>query len=229
MAVKKKVKKLVKKTKKPVKKPSVKRKSRVVKKAAPTSIDQRLNRMESLLEKLVGQKHTAAPVSAASTLDSYSLEMLSRLPLFSRLNSAEIALAAQRLQEVQMPASELLFAEGDEGDSMYVVVSGSLEIFRQDVLGDRQIAVIRPGAMVGEMALIEGKPRSANVRAHEDSQLVEVSKAAFENIKREMPEIATKLQDELLHLISGRLRDTTEQLLAAKTIADQQKGRGKGL
>ena len=218
-------------SKKASKKPAKKAAAAPKKKAPATGLEARLARLETLLSRLV-EAGNAAPVVEQDALageQGNEVEFLSHIPLFSRLSRSEISAVALRLEEVRMPATELLFAEGDLGDSMYVVVSGSLEIFFQDVLGDRQIAIIRPGGMVGEMALIEGKPRSANVRAHEDCQLLEISKASFEGLKREVPAVATKLQDELLQLVSGRLRETTEQLMAARRLAEGAKGRGEGL
>jgi CRP-like cAMP-binding protein len=76
-----------------------------------------------------------------------------------------------------------------------------------------RIAEIKPGGIVGEMALIEGKPRSANVRAIQDSTVLSLARAKYEEFKDEQPAVATKLQDELLRLFSNRLRQTTEKMM----------------
>jgi CRP-like cAMP-binding protein len=75
-----------------------------------------------------------------------------------------------------------------------------------------RVAEVRPGSLVGEMALVEDKPRSANVRASEDCRLLLLSRSAYAELKKAHPQVATKFQDELLQLLSGRLRQTTEKL-----------------
>jgi CRP-like cAMP-binding protein len=96
---------------------------------------------------------------------------------------------------------------------MYILKQGVLEIFKKDLLGDVRIAEIRPGGLVGEMALVDGKPRSANVKAAESARLLSLSRAAYNDLKRSHAQVATKFQDELLLLISSRLRQTTEKLV----------------
>jgi len=110
-------------------------------------------------------------------------------------------------------AGSQLFSEGDVGDEMFIVVEGALEIFKKDFLGDLRLAEIRPGGIVGEMALIEGKPRSANVRALQAGVVLALSRAGYQRLKEEQPRIATKLQEELLQLFSNRLRQTTDKML----------------
>jgi CRP-like cAMP-binding protein len=88
-----------------------------------------------------------------------------------------------------------------------------LEIYKNDVFGAVRVAEVRPGGLVGEMALVENKPRSANVRAAEDCTLLQLSRGSYAKLKEAHPQVATKFQDELLLLLSGRLRQTTEKLI----------------
>jgi CRP-like cAMP-binding protein len=60
---------------------------------------------------------------------------------------------------------------------------------------------------------VENKPRSANVRASEDSRLLLLSRASYAELKKAHPQVATKFQDELLLLLSTRLRQTTDKLV----------------
>ena len=210
---------------KPKARPKTKAKPRP--KVAKISIEDRLERIEAALATLAAQpsqvvkpivrsQTPAAPPAASLPVHpagADTAEFLSRTPLFAKLSPPECAILAQHCQMKEIPAGAMLFAEGDFGDSLYVVKEGALEIFKKDVLGDLPIAVIRPGGMVGEMALIEGKPRSANVRAVEQGKLLFLSKAAYERLKRDSPQVATKFQDELLLLFSNRLRQTTEKLV----------------
>ena len=140
-------------------------------------------------------------------------QFLARTPLFAKLSALECGLFAQYLEPKALASGAVLFKQDDFGDAMYVVKSGVLEIYKNDVFGPVRVAEVRPGGLVGEMALVENKPRSANVRASEDSSLLLLSRGAYAQLKEVHPQVATKFQDELLLLLSGRLRQTTERLV----------------
>ena len=190
------------------------------------NIEARLGRIEAMLEKLISAPKAKAaasitmPAAGAGSgpvshgpANADTVAFLSRSPLFARLSPWDCAKLAEHCQEQSLDAGSTLFSEGDFGDSLYVIKEGLLEIFKKDGKNDLSIALLRPGAMVGEMALIEGKPRSANVRAVEASRLLSLSKPDFDQLKKSDPEVATKFQDELLLLFSNRLRTTTEKLI----------------
>lgn len=156
----------------------------------------------------------AAPAGAVTAApDTDTSQFLARTPLFAKLSAAECAVLAQYLETKTLPAGTVLFQQGDFGDAMYVVKAGSLEIYKNDVFGAVRVAEVRPGGLVGEMALVENKPRSANVRASDESRLLLLSRGSYAQLKQAHPLVATKFQDELLLLLSGRLRQTTEKLV----------------
>ncbi|WP_187275020.1 EAL domain-containing protein [Methylobacterium sp. WL120] len=74
-----------------------------------------------------------------------------------------------------VPAGTLLFAAGQPGDAAYLIVSGRLEVFLERPDGDLVLAQRGPGEIVGEMAILDKRPRSASVRALEDSALVAIT------------------------------------------------------
>lgn len=159
----------------------------------------------------------AAPLAPTSggvkaPVDADNAQFLARTPLFAKLTAAECSVLAQYLEAKSLAAGAVLFSQGDFGDAMYVVKQGALEILKNDVFGPVRVAEVRPGSLVGEMALVEDKPRSANVRASEDCRLLLLSRSAYAELKKAHPQVATKFQDELLQLLSGRLRQTTEKL-----------------
>jgi hypothetical protein len=153
---------------------------------------------------------SSGAVSAPVDLDA--AQFLARTPLFAKLSAAECGVLAQFLEAKALASGAVLFSQGDFGDAMYVVKQGALEILKNDVFGPVRVAEVRPGSLVGEMALVEDKPRSANVRASEDCRLLVLSRGAYAELKKAHPQVATKFQDELLQLLSGRLRQTTEKL-----------------
>lgn len=153
-----------------------------------------------------------APV-LASPSDPDTAQFLARTPLFANHSAHECTVLAQYLEQTSLAAGGVLFKQGDYGDALYVVKAGSLEIYKNDVFGAVRVAEVRPGGLVGEMALVENKPRSANVRASEDARLLVLSRASYAELKKAHPQVATKFQDELLLLLSTRLRQTTDKLV----------------
>jgi CRP/FNR family transcriptional regulator, cyclic AMP receptor protein len=186
------------------------------------AIEKKLVAVLELLEKgATAVKPVSQPRAAASPTfgapaepgNADTAQFLSRTALFANLSPQECAILASYCETKQVDAGQVVFSEGDFGDAMYVVKQGALNILKQDVLGDVRIAEIRPGGLVGEMALVDGKPRSANVRASEPTRLLSLSRASYHDLKKTHASVATKFQDELLLFISSRLRQTTETLV----------------
>jgi hypothetical protein len=193
----------------------------------------RLNSLEEKLEQLASIRTAAAPTrserAAAATpkdapvpvpapvlaapADPDTAQFLARTPLFANHSAHECTVLAQFLEQTSLASGAVLFKQGDFGDALYVVKSGGLEIYKNDVFGAVRVAEVRPGGLVGEMALVENKPRSANVRASEDAKLLVLSRASYAELKKVHPQVATKFQDELLLLLSTRLRQTTDKLV----------------
>jgi lysophospholipid hydrolase len=121
-----------------------------------------------------------------------ALDLLATSPFFSRLDRAVRAEIAEDLSMVNLIAGQVLFREGDPGDSMYIVESGLLEVHTKAADG-HEILLDRLDARssVGEMALLTGRPRSADVVAVVDSRLLKVSKTGFDKLIERHPPIAS--------------------------------------
>lgn len=106
------------------------------------------------------------------------------------------------------PAGAIVFEEGDPGSRMYVIRSGEVRILKR--VGAREIALARlgPGEAFGEMALLEGQPRSATAIVEADARLLEIDEAAFADLVRNNGEIALRL----LRRLSARLREANRQI-----------------
>ncbi|HYA28781.1 MAG TPA: Crp/Fnr family transcriptional regulator [Acidobacteriota bacterium] len=134
-----------------------------------------------------------------------STNLLSDLP--ERLSSSLLANA----KPVKLAAGELLFLSGDPGDGFYRLNEGLLKVSMVSPKGaERILAILGPGSIVGDMAVIDGRPRSASVSALRDCKLSFVSRSAFETIAAKNPEV----YKHLLSLLATRLRDT-DQVVAA--------------
>ena len=121
-----------------------------------------------------------------------------------------------KAREVVLKADHSLFMEGDEGNGCYRVEEGLLKASVRAPKGNERIlAIFGPGALIGELAMIDGGARSASVTALRDSKLSFVSRATFEAFARESPE----LNSHLVIVLARRLRDTNNALTATNFLS----------
>ncbi|OYX54794.1 MAG: cyclic nucleotide-binding protein [Brevundimonas subvibrioides] len=135
----------------------------------------------------------------------------------SRHDNLEAALARvfedqnTRASWFALTGGELLFSAGDEPDSLYLVRSGRLGVFRQDEDQPPQfLGVIKPGEPVGEMALIAGTPHSASVVALRDSEILALPRDVFFEAVRTQPDVMIELSRLMLHRARERAPGVTE-------------------
>jgi CRP-like cAMP-binding protein len=111
----------------------------------------------------------------------------------------------------RLDADQVLFLAGDAGDGVYRVEQGLLKVSIVSPSGaERILAILGAGAIVGELAMLDGLPRSASVVALKDTQLNFISRAKFEEFARHHPE----LYQQLVRLLASRLRETNEAIAA---------------
>jgi signal transduction histidine kinase len=107
---------------------------------------------------------------------------------------------------------EIVFNEGDAGDSLYLVGSGSVRISKKGRAGEQEtLAMIEPGNFFGEMALLDGQPRSAMAIATESTLLAGVDDEAFQHLLELAP---SRLHLNFLRLVSQRLRDVNSHFIS---------------
>jgi len=114
------------------------------------------------------------------------------------MNTAE--LLPQETDALQLAPGDFLFREGDTGEEMYLLLEGEIEIF----LGDFVIETAEPGMLIGEMALIDDNPRTANAVAKAACRLAEIDRRRFHFLIQQYPHFATHvmktLADRLRHM-----------------------------
>src|SRR5215510_9890106 len=107
---------------------------------------------------------------------------------------------------VQLAAGDFLFREGDKRDVMYVLLEGEMDIR----LGQYVVENAQPGALIGEMALIDDSPRAANAVAKTACRLAKIDKRRFHFLVQQTPNFATHvmraLADRLRHMNAAALR-----------------------
>jgi signal transduction histidine kinase len=142
-------------------------------------------------------------------------EFVRKLPFFADLTLADVAQLCRSSRRVHAEPGDLVIEEGTPGDSLYVVLSGELEITKRD--GERQVvlATRKAGEAVGEMSLLEQTPRSASVRALQPSELLEISPEAFRTVLETNPSTAMTV----LRTVASRLRSTEASLMQSEKLA----------
>ncbi|GJD50885.1 putative NTE family protein [Methylobacterium crusticola] len=128
------------------------------------------------------------------------------IPFLAALDAATAAAIRARLDAVAVAGGEILFAQGEPADALYILVSGAVGISARDPTSGetRPIARVHPPETVGEMALLSGEARSATATALRDALLLRLSKPAFDDLVARHP--ATMLY--FARLLAGRLRGT---------------------
>lgn len=138
-----------------------------------------------------------------------ALKVLESSSLFSSLNKRILWRIASLAQEKSFQPGEYLVREGEKGDFCYIISSGLVEIFRDFGLSEKfHINHAGAGEIIGELAIIDGLPRSANVQAIELTQTLAISEWDFKAQLQAYPEIAL----QLIPVIARRLRQTQNQL-----------------
>jgi CRP/FNR family transcriptional regulator len=136
-------------------------------------------------------------------------DVLARTPLFGALGQEAAAALNAVARPRRFPRGALIFSEGDNGDSLYVVVDGKVKVFRTATDGrENMLAVLGPGEMFGELSLFDPGPRTATVAAITDCVLTSVAHDALRPWLTGRPE----LSEQLLQALARRLRRTNEAM-----------------
>jgi len=138
-----------------------------------------------------------------------TLEALRSVPLFASLDDKAATDLRSLLKSSKVPQPTRLFRQGDSGDSMYLIESGRICISIRDQDGKEfTLAELAQGDFFGEMALIDGKQRSADASVIEDARLAVLARPDFLAFIRNNPDVAL----EMLSAVTHRLRRTDELL-----------------
>lgn len=133
---------------------------------------------------------------------------LKRISIFNSLNSQELRMIAEVTSEEEFASGEILFSQGQQGDCMYFVLEGRINIFSGDPPTIKVLAVFEAGDFFGEMGLYDDKPRAASAMALDSSRLLVLRKADFCELISDFPEVALGIMKEL----NQRIRETNLKL-----------------
>ena len=137
------------------------------------------------------------------------VELLRRVPLFSELSGSELERVAQVAVPRSFPTDTRVFHEGDPGDACYIVREGSCRVTREHPDGRAiTLATLGPGAIFGELAMLDGESRSASVETTESTELLALPASDMRALIRSHPEMAEKL----VIALTRRLREANERI-----------------
>jgi CRP-like cAMP-binding protein len=132
---------------------------------------------------------------------------LAEITIFRGLREDEFAALWERLRRRRFRKGATVFLHGDPGDDLYVVESGSVKICMTTPDGKEiTLAILGPGEFFGELALMDGAPRSSNAVTMEDCQLLLLERSRFIAFVDEHPSVARRI----IEVLSRRLRDNNE-------------------
>ena len=136
-----------------------------------------------------------------------SVQLLKHVELFSHLTTEQLEHLATQARENSFRKNVVLMNQGDSGESMFIIKSGSVKVFLSDDDG-RELVLYEqgPGAVIGDIALLDNEPRSASVMTLEPSSALIIGKQAFLDCLRQSPETAINI----IRSLTARLRDATE-------------------
>lgn len=141
-------------------------------------------------------------------------ESLTDIPLFSDLDPRELDTLARAMREADVAPEGLIFQEGDPGHFLALILVGKVGISKScDLEGTRSLGFAGPGKTIGEMALIDGEPRSATCRSLTECRLALLTADAFQKLSQSAPLLGFKVMGRLAKMLSQRLRQTTGQLI----------------
>lgn len=148
-------------------------------------------------------------------------ELLKNVYLFNDLSKPELDKILGLAYDKEFGKEEAVFHEGEIGDALFIVMEGQIRISTMvPGVGEEALAVLKPGAYFGEMALIDDFPRSASAIAHEAPvKLLAIYKRDFKKLMAEDKEMAYKLMSVFIRTLSSRLRETDEKLKSIFAIA----------
>jgi CRP/FNR family cyclic AMP-dependent transcriptional regulator len=145
------------------------------------------------------------------------LYFLIEFPIFRDFDGNDIDALATRCEELSFSTGSSVVKEGEPADAMYILKSGVLEVCRNINGETKSINLLSAGEFFGEMSLIDGGPRSADVVCKEAAVLIRLSSDAFRALKKEQPATALKIADVLLKALSFRVRRSTARALSSES------------
>jgi len=157
--------------------------------------------------------------------------LLQAIPIFSDLDEGELLDVLRIAQPVEYAAGHVICREGDPGDCMYVIQAGEVNVVIQGRDGQQvPLATLKSGELLGEMTLVDARPRSADVIAGTSVRLFRMDRAAFDSMRSQLHPAVFKMLRRIGLSTCTRLRrvnQTVSRVVGAKDAAPIAKSSGQ--
>lgn len=141
------------------------------------------------------------------------IDLLRPVAIFKDLDDSELAQFAEVSKPQEYQSGEYIFREGEAGNRLYLIVSGEVRISRNiPGSGEEALAVLKAGALFGEMAVFDRSERSTDAISNGGTKVLTISRADFEMVLDFNRDLAYKVLWSVVRLLSTRLRSTNDSL-----------------
>ena len=158
--------------------------------------------------KRIQQHEQLTEEEKSMALNMERMLFLRSVPLFRDLSGNDLSIVNDIAAERAFSKDDLVVEEGSAGDSLYIILDGSMRVVKGKERGTT-LAVLQEREAFGEMAILDDEPRSATVEAQTDGRLLEIRQADFQRLLVARPRMALAL----FRTLSQRLRETGEKLV----------------
>jgi hypothetical protein len=139
---------------------------------------------------------TIAAARDRDELASLSARSLDSIPLFSGIPRDELVSVLTSVRPARVPAGQVVVREGDPGDTLYLIVQGTLRVSTRGQDGeDVALAALGAGDFFGEVALLTGRPRTATVSALTETELLALDRSTVDRLRAKHPQIEASLAE----------------------------------
>lgn len=139
-------------------------------------------------------------------------ERLNKIEIFKRVSLANLENLSRAITLAKFSDGEAIFKKGDEGDAMYMIESGHIDIYAQDYTGqEKRLRAFGPGEVVGEFSLLDGEPRSASAYARQNLTALVLRRQVFNMFISSRPQVILAM----LQYLSEKVRYTTQSVQTA--------------
>lgn len=140
------------------------------------------------------------------------LNALKGSSLFHGMDDTEVAVLTSIFHERTMGEGATVFVEQMPGEMLYLIQSGTIKISKMLAEGEEKtLVLLGPEDVFGEMAILDGAPRSATARVAESARLLCIKKADFENLCDQHPRLGMKLMRNIVRVFSQRIRENNDE------------------
>jgi small-conductance mechanosensitive channel/CRP-like cAMP-binding protein len=151
-------------------------------------------------------------------------ELLEKQALFSLLDKSQIDQLARAARQTAYGKGETIIRQGEPGESMFVLASGSANVFAKKDTTLLQVGTLQSGDCFGEVSLLTGEPRSATVVATTDCSVIEVQKLSISSLLHQHPELAEQLSETIAsHRQATQNELERFEMTATENVATQTK------